>query len=778
MAGIAIRRLMRGEDGGIRVALVDLNTLQEVADPTGYTVIEPDNGTIEDVPYAQQPKSAVQVAEPGEIPEDADTVEKVKKYVGEGAGRTEDDRTGLRGMERDATNNFGYFDKPKGLGFASMLPGPLGLAGKAVNAGINANNMAAADKARSYLGLSPTSTFGKVKGVVSDNQGVVSKTANIGGTDYGITFGGVNPNGTTSLTPDEARTRSLTMDAPVKEGQVSERGQSYRTPSQTGNVQPSAKDQGTLGQNSYSQTGTRQGLAGKLGGIQASELGTDPSFAGPDDMSKMSNISAPVGIDAENEADMSGRMSRQWAGSLGNVPARSVKTDVVSATPSSRPQNINLAGTPSSPTVGDALRNSFTANPEANKATSPGAMSPAAFSAAGLGRQYTSDEKSAMARTLAGELNGKTLRGIVAGEPNALAEAAAALGTMDNRVNSVKNIDKPSPVASTLVGTQYNANMTSALPNGTVPSHITDRNYTKFGPALDSLVDSYTAGAIDSTVPDATHYVNKDVAKPAWGAKVTDQIGPHTFGTPDKSFAASAKGYGTAYGPVSARQVTDALGNVTTPTEAYSGLAPSPDKTASLASKVNSGFNSDLGGLMGKLGAPSSPASRMGATGSSFSPSSPGGMTGFGRTSPTGGPSGTSSLSGEAHGGLSSVGGGTGSRSTGPSKGTGSVADGSKGNESYGGGRVSSGATGGFADGRKGSESYGGGSTKSSSKSSSSSGMGKSLGGNPGAGAYGGSSAGSSKSSSAGSSKGSASSASSGNSRGGMSSGRGMGGFN
>ena len=772
MAGIAIRRLMRGEDGGIRVALIDLNTLQEVTDPTDYTVLEPDNGKIEDIPYAQQPKSAQTVAEPGEVPVEATTIKEAQEYASGGKLDSGDAATGMRGMERDATNNFGYMSKPKGLGLASMLPGPAGMVGKAVNAGINANNMTASEKARGYLGLSPSSTFGKVKGVLSDNQGVVSKSANIGGYDYGISFGGISKDGKhTTLTPDEARTRSLTMDAPVKEGEVSERGQGYRAPSATGNVAPSSKAVGTLGANSVTQTGTKQGLAGRLGGIEASNPGTVGLAATPESMSAMKDMSAPIGIDAENEADMSGRMSQAWAGKLGDVAAKSVKTGAVTT---GSVKNTNLAGTPSAPTAGDALRNSFTANPEANAPAAAGqAMSPAAFSGAGAGRQYSVAEKSAMAKTLAGELNGKTLRGIVAGDPAALAEAAAALGTMDNRVNSVKNIDKPDPVASTLVGSQYNANMTKALKNGTVPASVTARNYKTFGAPLDTLVDNYVAGKIDSPAPNATHYVNKDVAAPAWGDKVNDKYGPHTFGTPDKSFAASAKGYGSSYGFIGARQVTDKLGNITTPTEAYSGA---PEATANpgplglgTATGVNSGFSPNLGGLMGNLAAKNTPESRMGISGSGFSPSSPGGMTGFGRTASLGGSTGTSNLSGAARGGLSSVGGGTGSRSTGPSKGTGSVADGSKGNESYGGGAskgtgglggnpgagaygggsTKSSGTGGFADGKKGSESYGGGSTTSSSKSSSSSS----------------------------SSKGSASS-SSGGPRGGASTGRGMGGFN
>jgi len=765
MAGIAIRRLMRGEDGGIRVALIDLNTLQEVTDPTDYTVLEPDNGKIEDIPYAQQPKSAQTVAEPGEVPVEATTIKEAQEYASGGKLDSGDAATGMRGMERDATNNFGYMSKPKGLGLASMLPGPAGMVGKAVNAGINANNMTASEKARGYLGLSPSSTFGKVKGVLSDNQGVVSKSANIGGFDYGISFGGISKDGKhTTLTPDEARTRSLTLDAPVKEGAVSERGQSYRTPSETGSVAPSSKAVGTLGANSVTQTGTKQGLAGRLGGIEASNPGTVGLAATPESMSAMKDMSAPLGIDAENEADMSGRMSRQWAGSLGDVPAKSVKTGVVSATPSSRPQNVSLGA------VTDAEKSSISSN-----AKSVTGFDRAKDESGAAARGYRSSavtdptkdsslspSKQAAVSDAYGNAYNAGLTGLAADMSVAQAMHESAWGTKPAGTANLHGIKAAKGTAimthevengKSVKKSQNFANFTNPEDSYRGWGALMERNYPGVLAAEDeaSAIEGLSKGRLGAYATD-----------PNYGKKIADTL--------DKTRQYSFKNVA----PVSAFSTPSITGQISSPANTYADpeAAPSPEKTAAMATKVNSGYTTDLG-LMGNLAATSTPESRMGISGSGFSPSSPGGMTGFGRTANLGGATGTSSLSGAARGGLSSVGGGTGSRtssgSAGASKGTGSVADGSKGNESYGGGAsrgtgslggnpgagaygggsTKSSGTGGFADGKKGSESYGGGSTASSSKSSSSSS----------------------------SSKGSASS-SSGGPRGGASTGRGMGGFN
>jgi hypothetical protein len=105
---------------------------------------------------------------------------------------------------RDATNNFGYINKPGWMGLTSAVPGMLGLAGKAVNAGINANNMEAVDTARNMLGLEDK---GGLKDVLSDNQGYVGDVG-INNHQYGVSLEAMTPDDRTALTPTEANTRS------------------------------------------------------------------------------------------------------------------------------------------------------------------------------------------------------------------------------------------------------------------------------------------------------------------------------------------------------------------------------------------------------------------------------------------------------------------------------------------------------------------------------------------------------------------------------------------
>lgn len=108
---------------------------------------------------------------------------------------------------RQQGNNFGYIDKPGILGYAGMLPGAMGLAGKAVNMGINANNMAAVEKARESIGLEPKGFGSKLGGILKDNKGVVAE-AKIDNNQYSVGLEALDPTGRTTLTPDEAGRRA------------------------------------------------------------------------------------------------------------------------------------------------------------------------------------------------------------------------------------------------------------------------------------------------------------------------------------------------------------------------------------------------------------------------------------------------------------------------------------------------------------------------------------------------------------------------------------------
>lgn len=308
----AIERTMRDEEGNLYSSYVDLATLQPIPDISGYDLISPENVPIEDVPLTDIPFDAFQTAPASPQTLSATTSGEAKRIVTGGSLDASPAPEGMNERSRTVSNDFGYIDKPGLLGMAGKLPGVLGVAGKFANAVVNAENVKAVDKARSVLGLEPTSTLGQMKGLVSDNKGVVSESTNIGGTDYGIQMGGVMPDGRTALTPNEARTRAAILDAPMAEktkatpSPESPRGYSLQPASKTSVASPTSS-LGSLGpQAPTTETGVTQGLAGKLGGVPASEIGTTPdaAFAGDE----MEDISAPVGVDAAFEAEMASRM--------------------------------------------------------------------------------------------------------------------------------------------------------------------------------------------------------------------------------------------------------------------------------------------------------------------------------------------------------------------------------------------------------------------------------------------------------------------------------------
>jgi len=129
--------------------------------------------------------------------------------------RLEGQGTGFTGgnYHRDPSNNFGYFDKPTGMGMLSNLPGALGLAGKGINATINANNVGAVDAARGMMGIEGLSNKDVLSGIAKDRQGFVANvdiTNQAGKTNpYSVSLEAMTPSGKTALTPDEARKRSF-----------------------------------------------------------------------------------------------------------------------------------------------------------------------------------------------------------------------------------------------------------------------------------------------------------------------------------------------------------------------------------------------------------------------------------------------------------------------------------------------------------------------------------------------------------------------------------------
>lgn len=655
MAGMAIQRLMRSEDGAISAAYIDLATLQPVENLEDYQVIEPMDIQIEDLPYADLPENAVPVTEPGEVPAEAKTLSEIRKFSDEQqqnrSGLQEQDNPfDLKDPKNTESNQFGYTKKPGFVSAIGKVPGTIGMFGKVANLAYNEINREAREKARSYLGLEPEKGFKSTIGALAKDVGPnVAEDVSINERNYDIAQDGMTKSGKLALTPNEARQRAMVMDTKISEDP---KNPSVRGPNALGtspNVTPSQKAPGTLGpQAPTTDTGLKQGIAGTLGGVEASNPGTiaDASFPGDE----MPDISAPLGVDTPAMDMNTLGLDQKQAGRVGGIAGKSVKTGV--ASPSA--PNIDLGQTEDTPSKANS--------PDA---TSPGsfgttgsaaagkAVSPSGFQGMGLGAQYTDEQKGTFGLALAGEISPKTMRGLVEKDPEAIAEATSILGTIDNRVNSARNAKKVDPVAATMKPSQYNALMETALPSGVVPADTSRKNYSKYKTTIDQLVDDYTKGVVATPeeTQDDTHYANLDVSSPGWGKKLDTKIGPHTFGTPDASFAPSKTTYGTGYGPVSGvgigaygpRENGMFAEEAPGPTlgAVSPGLSPSTPARAEAPSDVATEGTGANMAQRGGFAFDSSPKSTPSTPGSGanlgqragFSPATPGGPPGIGPTS-------------------------------------------------------------------------------------------------------------------------------------------------
>jgi hypothetical protein len=183
----AFRRLKRRSDGVMGIVFIDGETGEEITNLSGYDII--DQGTDFQANTDETDSTT---------DEDQETPEELKWLIN---GRDEEG-TVIDPTQFTPENNFGYIDKPKALSLLGMLPGMLGLGGKAVNAMINHNNVMAVNRARAHYGLPATTGMENIKGTLKDNQGYVGDVV-MGDQTFAISFEGETPDGRAALTPTE-----------------------------------------------------------------------------------------------------------------------------------------------------------------------------------------------------------------------------------------------------------------------------------------------------------------------------------------------------------------------------------------------------------------------------------------------------------------------------------------------------------------------------------------------------------------------------------------------
>jgi len=229
----AIRKVIIGPNGQPMTVIVDARTGQQLSSMNGYTIME-NNYVNPNTLTPAKPEDKQSVAQ--ETVQQVGPKEEKQKFPTRG-----EQPTGIingDSFPRSETNNYSYIDKPGIVKAASFAPGPIGLAGKALNLGINTNNAVATNAARDAMDVPQNTGFGFAKDVVRDNKGQVG-SYNINNNTYAVGLEAISPSGVTNLTPNEARVRSQTLGGitPATKQQVREQNKVARETKKEGAIQ-------------------------------------------------------------------------------------------------------------------------------------------------------------------------------------------------------------------------------------------------------------------------------------------------------------------------------------------------------------------------------------------------------------------------------------------------------------------------------------------------------------------------------------------------------------
>jgi spore germination cell wall hydrolase CwlJ-like protein len=211
MVKTAIPEFYYDDQGYLQTVYLDPDTLQQISDLGGYSVLGPDGQYYEVTEDADEDGD-------GSI-DPLETTSYVQRLKGDHTTAQDANPDAGKGtMNTNAADNYGYQSKPGFVGPAATAIGmfnpALGMAAKVGSAAWNANNASAVASARQMLGL-PDQVGVKgftdaIKGVMKDNKGQIADVS-INNKDYSVGFEALSPTGKTNLTPMEARNRGLTL---------------------------------------------------------------------------------------------------------------------------------------------------------------------------------------------------------------------------------------------------------------------------------------------------------------------------------------------------------------------------------------------------------------------------------------------------------------------------------------------------------------------------------------------------------------------------------------
>lgn len=175
-------------------------------------------------------------------------------------------------------------------------------------------------------------------------------------------------------------------------------------------------------------------------------------------------------------------------------------------------------------TTAQRVIETVTKNPKFKEGLDITKMSPAELSSTGYGLVRTPEEQRQISYALAGELDPKTLEGLIKNDPVARQELANMIATIENRAQSTLNPSQT--LEDILTPSKYNSLMESSLPTTTF-------NYQQYGSVLDQAVKDFYTGANPPSIGNATHYANLNIVDPRWADYAMggmQPLGEHSFG--------------------------------------------------------------------------------------------------------------------------------------------------------------------------------------------------------------------------------------------------------
>lgn len=623
----AIQRLVVGKDGRLKTILIDLATLEEVIDPTGYHVVSASNPEPEPVTDVDDPTVVTEVQEELEEPD-------------RGGGERDSGAVDPRSSFPDAPAPFSQTQAARGT-----APRGTSVARQAIDQAVSAP----VDSRTTQPSPSNPNPIANPRGVATADTAADTHTG---------------PGGFANLTPDRDSNISYSLAGAQRNQQpdpgfmsgISEAAKGYFGPDYSVDVTSGKGRLAGPSGNANHPTGLAadfdvvNDVTGKkvdqatmedFGAYAAAQgftgIGIGPGYMNPGRMHLDTVHKSPTAWGKQNTASTMTpgvNTAIEQAGIAGapvfgmGLPGPGAPTPTARPDPNAAPNLGTNSLTPSRFDMGEERKSVAEQTiAEAKNVTAPmqgfagggvnkpgsidrstnkfagvdlAKATPASFASLGLSTR-TPAEVGRIGQMIAGELGPDSLKALAANDPKARQELANIAASVENRANSkmFKDLDEA------LAPSQYNSLLSENL-------ETTNQNYGIYGSAIKNALDDFYSGNLKPTDDRLSSYYNPNEVNPSWGGmmKNAQDVGQHRFGSLSEYGPGSA--FRTERDRMAKAQVSDTRGF--TPDRDYSGsgFAGSKDSPSEGGSRFGGGLGYSAGG---GRDSPSEGGSRFGGSG-------------------------------------------------------------------------------------------------------------------------------------------------------------------